>query len=321
MNNSVCVTGANGFVASWLVKLLLERGYHVRGMVRSPGDKQKIGHLEEFDGAKDRLTLVKGDLLDYESIFAAIDGCCGVFHAACPVPSHTSTNPEVEVLDPAIKGTLNVLKACTEAKVKRVIMTSSVGAVIFDPNRPKDVVIDENCWSNEAYLRENKHWYMLGKTLGEKAAWVYSRQKGLDLIVICPTLVLGAVIQSTLNASSLVILKLLNGSSDSYENSKCGVINVKDVAWAHILTYETPAASGRYLCCSEMVTKKTMVEIVRRLYPEYTLPSRCNEVQIPSLYPREMSTRKLQDLGLTYTPLETTLKETVESLKDKGYLN
>ena len=59
------------------------------------GDKQKIGHLENLDGAKDRLTLVEGNLLDYESLFSAFDGCDGVFHTACPVPSHTSTNPEV----------------------------------------------------------------------------------------------------------------------------------------------------------------------------------------------------------------------------------
>ena len=63
---------------------------------------------------------------------------------------------QVEVLDPAINGTLNVLKACVTAKIKRVVMTSSVAAVSGDPNRPKEKVVDESCWSNEDFLRENK---------------------------------------------------------------------------------------------------------------------------------------------------------------------
>lgn len=317
----MCVTGASGYIASWLVKLLLERGYHVRGMVRSPEDKQKNGHLEGFEGAKDRLTLMKGHLLDYDSLFSAIDGCSGVFHVACPVPSQTSTNPEVEVLDPAIKGTLNVLKACTDAKIKRVVMTSSGAAVYADPRRPKEMIVDETFWSNEDYLRENKHWYMLGKTLGEQAAWKYSWEKGLDLVVVCPTLVLGAVLQSTLNASTLVIWKLLNGSSDFYENSTYAVVDVKDVAWAHILTYETPTASGRYLCSNAIVKKSTMVENLKRLYPNYTLPMRCVEGKSLGLMPREILTKKLQDLGLKFTPLEETLTDTVESLKIKGFLD
>lgn len=319
MKGVVCVTGASGFIASWLVNFLLQRGYHVRGLVRSPDDTQKIGHLEKLEGAKERLTLVKGDLLRADSLFAAIDGCSGVFHTACPVPSYTSTNPEVEIFDPAIKGTLNVLEACTKAKVKRVVMTSSVAAMSADPSRPKETVLDENCWSNDDYLRKNNHLYMLGKTLGERAAWDYSQKYGLDLVVICPALVLGPLLHSTPNASSLAVLKLLNGSSDSYENTTNGIANVKDVAQAHLLTYETPTASGRYLCCGEMVTKSTMVEILRRLYPDYTLPSRCIDTQSSVTRPKEFSTKKLRDLGLTYTPLETTLKETVDSLKEQGF--
>jgi nucleoside-diphosphate-sugar epimerase len=63
---------------------------------------------------------------------------------------------QAEVLDPAIKGTLNVLKACLSAKVKRVVMTSSSSALDSDPNRPTEEVIDESCWSDENFLRENK---------------------------------------------------------------------------------------------------------------------------------------------------------------------
>lgn len=317
----MCVTGANGFIASWLVKLLLERGYHVRGMVRFPEDKQKNGHLEELEGANERLTLVKGDLLDFGSVFAAISGCSGVFHTACPVPSQTSSNPEVEILDPAIKGTLNVLKACTDAKIKRVVVTSSGAAVYVDPNRPKGAIVDESCWSNVDYCREFKHWYMLGKTLGEQEAWKYAGENGLDMVVVCPTLVLGPLLQSTVNSSSLIILKLLNGSSDSYENKPYGLVDVRDVALAHILMYEAPTASGRYICTNVVMTKSDILEILKHLYPQYTLPTRCIDVQVPSLEPGKISTKKLQDLGLVYIPFEKTLADTVESLKNKGFLS
>ena len=80
----VCVTGAGGFIASWLVKLLLEKGYTVRGTVRNPDD-QKNAHLKQLDGANERLSLYSADLLDFESLKAAIMGCDGVFHTASPV--------------------------------------------------------------------------------------------------------------------------------------------------------------------------------------------------------------------------------------------
>ncbi|EMS65143.1 Dihydroflavonol-4-reductase [Triticum urartu] len=153
----VCVTGAGGFVASWLVKLLLsapKARYTVRGTARDPGDA-KNAHLKGLGGAEERLQLVKADLLDYDSVSAAIAGCEGVFHVACPVPSGRSTDPEAEIIAPAVTGTLNVLKACHEAKVKRVVMVSSGVAVVANPNWPKGKAFDEESWSDEDYCRKN----------------------------------------------------------------------------------------------------------------------------------------------------------------------
>ncbi|KAM0825976.1 hypothetical protein ACQ4PT_069185 [Festuca glaucescens] len=155
-SKSVCVTGAGGFVASWLVKLLLSKGhYAVRGTVRNPGDC-KNAHLKTLEGAGERLQLVRADLLDYDSIASAVAGCEGVFHVASPVPFGRSTNPEAEIIAPAVTGTLNVLKACYEAKVKRVVMVSSVSAVYNNPNWPKGKVFDEDSWSDEAVCRKGE---------------------------------------------------------------------------------------------------------------------------------------------------------------------
>ncbi|GJY11031.1 cinnamoyl-CoA reductase 1-like protein [Tanacetum coccineum] len=98
----ICVTGADDFIASWMVKLLLEKGYVVRGTVRNP-DNAKNNHLRELEGAKERLTLCKADLLDFESLRVAIIGCDGVFHSASPVVD----DPE-QMVEPAVVGTRNV---------------------------------------------------------------------------------------------------------------------------------------------------------------------------------------------------------------------
>ncbi|KAH9774409.1 Epimerase domain-containing protein [Citrus sinensis] len=88
----VCVTGASGFVASWLVKLLLQRGYTVKATVRDP-NSPKTEHLRELDGAKERLHLFKANLLEEGSFDSAVDGCDGVFHTASPV-IFLSDNPQ-----------------------------------------------------------------------------------------------------------------------------------------------------------------------------------------------------------------------------------
>ncbi|XP_048129600.1 cinnamoyl-CoA reductase 1-like [Rhodamnia argentea] len=133
VERTLCVTGAGGSLASRVVKILLSQGYIVLCTVRDPSDA-KYAHLKELDKASEKLRLFKADLLDYNSLRLAIEGCCGVLHVASPVPSSSVSNPEVELLAPAVKGTLNVPRACFEAKVKRVVYVSSVAALMMNPS-------------------------------------------------------------------------------------------------------------------------------------------------------------------------------------------
>ncbi|KAH7437417.1 hypothetical protein KP509_05G070400, partial [Ceratopteris richardii] len=105
----------------------------------------------QFDGADIRLQLFKADLTDFDSIQSAVSGCDGVFHLASPV-----TDDPVQMVDPSIQGTLNVLNAALQAGVPRVVMTSSIGAVSMDPHMDPNVVVDESCWSNLEYRKETK---------------------------------------------------------------------------------------------------------------------------------------------------------------------
>ncbi|XP_059637094.1 cinnamoyl-CoA reductase 1-like isoform X2 [Cornus florida] len=306
-----CVTGAGGFIASWLVKLLLSRGYTVHGTVRNPSNFYfSLFHHYSSDDS-DYLKLFKADLLDYNSLFPAIKDFSGVFHLACPVPPGSVTNPEVELIEPAVKGTLNVLKACSEASVKRVVVVSSVAAVLLNPNWPKGQVKDETCWSDTEYCRTTNNWYCLSKTLAESEAFEFAKRSGLDVVSVCPFVVLGPLLQSTVNASSLVLLKLLKEGKETKENKVRIIVDVRDVAEALLLVYEKPEAEGRYICNAHTIKTQDLVEMLKAIYPNYNYPKN----------PRKLSSKKLQRLGLSYKALEETLVDSIESYKQNGLLD
>ncbi|XP_012699624.1 cinnamoyl-CoA reductase 2 isoform X1 [Setaria italica] len=158
------VTGGGSYIASWLVKLLLTRGYAVNATVRDPGDP-KNAHLGRLDGAAGNLRLFKADMLDPDALATAVAGCEGVFHVASPVPSVKAVDPESEVLAPAVKGTLNILQACSANNVQKVVVVSSTSAVHFNPNWPQGKPKDESCWSDRDLCLKNKlmsvMWLML----------------------------------------------------------------------------------------------------------------------------------------------------------------
>ncbi|KAL9261677.1 Phenylacetaldehyde reductase-like protein, partial [Drosera capensis] len=139
---------ASGYIASWIVKLLLLRGYTVRASIRDLNDPKKTEHLLALDGAKERLHLFEANLLQDGSFDDAIDGCEGMFHTASPVT--------YEVKDP--QETLIVLHSCAKSpSIKRVILTSSMAAVVVNgqPLSP-EVIVDESWRSNPEFARENK---------------------------------------------------------------------------------------------------------------------------------------------------------------------
>ncbi|XP_010493007.1 PREDICTED: cinnamoyl-CoA reductase 1 isoform X2 [Camelina sativa] len=316
----VCVTGASGYIASWLVKFLLSRGYTVKASVRDPSDPKKTQHLVSLEGAKERLHLFKADLLVEGSFDSAIDGCQGVFHTASPFYIDVK-DPQVELIDPAVKGTLNVLNSCAKASsVKRVVVTSSMAAVCYNgkPCTP-DVTVDETWFSNPELCEASKMWYVLSKTLAEDAAWKLAKEKGLEIVTINPAMVIGPLLQPTLNTSAAAILNLINGAK-TFPNASFGWVNVKDVANAHIQAFEVPSANGRYCLVERVVHYSEVVSILHELYPNVPLPERCVD-ENPHAPTYQVSKEKIKSLGIDYVPLQVSIKETVESLKEKGFVH
>ncbi|XP_042505683.1 cinnamoyl-CoA reductase 1-like [Macadamia integrifolia] len=264
----VCVTGAGGFIASWLIKLLLERGYFVKGTVLDPNDP-KNSHLRELPGAKERLTLCKADIPDYESILHAVKGCSGLFHVAFPI-----VNDLKRVMEAAIRGTMNVMNAAAEAQVKHVVFTSSVAVIHMDPNRSPDRVVDETCWSDLNYVKTILDWYSYGKILAELTAWEMAKKRGVELVTVIPSFTIGQMLQPYTSNSALHIIKLLNGWHKKYGNYVQGYVHVRDVALAHILVYESPTAAGRYLCLGTVLHRAEIAAMLLQMFPHYHIPTK-----------------------------------------------
>ncbi|KAG6537125.1 hypothetical protein ZIOFF_002207 [Zingiber officinale] len=364
----VCVTGASGYIASWLVKFLLQRGYTVRATVRDPADTKKTEHLRSLDGATERLHLFQANLLEEGSFDAGTEGCDGVFHTASPY-YHGITDPQVcicvfkksksccswsyipfvsysvpyyvafqqmtytysgidfslrfnlqaELIDPALKGTLNVLASCKKFSIERVVVTSSMAAVAYNGKpRTPDVVVNERWFSSPGFCEQEKLWYVLSKTLAEDAAWKFAKENAMDIVTINPAMVIGPLLQPTLNTSCAAILNLINGSP-TYWNSSIGWVNVKDVAMAHILAFEIPTASGRYCLVERVAHYSEVVKTIRKLYPSLQLPEKCADDK-PFVPVYQVSKGKYRSLGLDYIPIETSIKETIESLKEKNFV-
>ncbi|KAK6138322.1 hypothetical protein DH2020_027906 [Rehmannia glutinosa] len=215
-------------------------------------DLKKTQHLLALDGAKERLRLIKANLLEEGSFDSLVEGCDGVFHTASPF-YHAVNDPQAELIDPALKGTLNVLGSCAKVpSIKRIVLTSSVAAVAYNGKpRTPEVVVDETWWSDPEICKQMQQWYVLSKTLAEDAAWKFVKEKGIDMVAINPAMVIGPLLQPTLNTSSAAILNLINGA-ETYPNATFGYCLVESVA--HF---------------------SEIVNILRGLYPSLRLPEKC----------------------------------------------
>ncbi|KAH9774406.1 Epimerase domain-containing protein [Citrus sinensis] len=312
----VCVTGASGFIASWLVKLLLQRGYTVNATVRDP-NSPRTKHFGELEGTKERLHLFKANLLEEGSFDSAVDGCVGVFHVASPVVL-SSNNPQADIVETAVKGTLNVLRSCAKVRsIKRVVLTSSIAAMTQNGNpMTPDVVIDETWFSSSVFCKENKKWYPLAKTLAEEAAWKFARENGIDLVAINPGIVIGPFFHPILNFGADVILNLINGAQSF--PSPYRFVDIRDVAYAQIQALEVPTANGRYLLVGSVVQLYDILKFLHEHYPTLLVAGKFDAKYEPTC---KVSQERAKSLGINFTPWEVGVRDTVESLKEKGFLS
>ncbi|KAF3449992.1 hypothetical protein FNV43_RR06071 [Rhamnella rubrinervis] len=316
----VCVTGASGFLASWLVKRLLLSGYYVVGTVRDPENEKKLGHLWRLEGARERLKLVKADLKEEGSFDKAIFGCHGVFHTASPVLKPAS-DPKEEILGPAVEGTLNVLRSCKKNPcLKRVVLTSSSSTVRVRDDFDPDVPLDESSWASIQLCERLQIWYALSKTLAEKAAWEFCNKNEIDLVTILPSFVIGPSLPPDLCSTASDVLGLLKGETEKFQwHGRMGYVHIDDVAACHMFVYEHKSANGRYLCSSTVVDNDELASLLSTKYPSLPIPKRFEQLNRPYY---EFNTSKLKSAGFEFKfkTIEEIFEDCISSLVDQGYL-
>ncbi|CAH1416526.1 unnamed protein product [Lactuca virosa] len=318
----VCVTGASGFIASWLVKFLLQRGYTVHATVRSLDDPKKTQHLLALDGAPERLSLFEANLAEEGSFESAVNGCQCVFHTASPVIFSVS-DPKAQLLDPAVKGTLNVLKSAAKIpSLKRVVLTSSIAAVICGVKPPEfGAVVDETWFSDPETCEQKELWYPLSKTLAEDAAVKFSKNNGLELVVINPGFVIGPVLQPTINITSKGFIGLIETGKEVFADGIYRLVDVRDVANAHILAFENPEANGRYIMVADVNHSSEIMKIINQNYPALDYSERYKDSKYEGTPPFFVSRTRAESLGVKFTTVEVSIKDTVESLKERKFLS
>ncbi|KAH1121032.1 hypothetical protein J1N35_004192 [Gossypium stocksii] len=330
-----CVTGATGYIGSWLVKLLLERGYKVHATVRNP---EKALHLLQLWNGSDRLRLFKADLLEEGSFDEAVKGCNGVYHVAASMEFDANTNENIEsyvrsnIIDPAIKGPENLLKSCLKSKtVKRVVFTSSISTITAkDSNGNWRSVVDESCQTTIDHVLNAKAsgWvYVLSKLLTEEAAFKFANENAIDLVSVITTTVAGPFLTTTIPSSIQVLLSPITGDPKylsilSAVNARMGsiaLVHIEDICSAHIFLMEHDRAEGKYICCA---CSSPMYELINHLAQENpSLDTQRLEAGEKSTKLPEISSRKLKNLGFTYKHgIEDIIHQTITACVDYGFL-
>ncbi|ODS52672.1 MAG: epimerase [Acidobacteria bacterium SCN 69-37] len=268
--HSIFVSGATGFIATHTIAQLLAAGHRVRGSVRSTRNAEVLAPLRVLPGADDRLDLVEADLLAPDAFAGHLEGCDVVLHMASPYALDVK-DPQRDLVDPAVTGTTSLLTACLNTPgIRRVVLTSSMAAVTDEPDGR---MLTEADWNTHSALTRNP--YYLSKVRAERAAWAFidTHRPSWDLIAINPFLVIGPSLTRALNTSNKVVADLLNGAYPAILALTWGVVDVRDVADAHVRAMDAPGAAGRYLCLAGTMTAREMVALLRsRGYDGYRLP-------------------------------------------------
>ena len=328
----VTVTGASGYIALHVIAQLLDDGHAVRGTLRDMSRAEPLRAALSRQTEISNLTFVQADLTSDVGWDAAMAGSDFVMHVASPVPIVEPKDYD-ELIAPVRDGTLRVMEAAAKAGVKRVVMTSSNAAV--NSGHGGKSSFTEADWS---VLGDGTGAYASSKTIAERAAWDFVAglpdDQVMELVAINPCVVLGPLIDPDGSASIELIRKLVAREVPGCPNLGFTIVDVRDVAAAHVTAMTAPHAAGhRYLCTAEFrwvreIAQTLNQSVGQRGYPVSTrrLPDwlmRCVGVFdpavrrfIPHLGERQDFDNNAirRDLNWKPRPVEDSIVHTAESL-------
>ncbi len=322
MSSKVLVTGGSGYLGTRLIAALLREGRQVLATVRSLDGEAAVREAVRRGGVDDTgLELVEADLTSDDGWTGALEGVEEVHHVASPIPSAQPKDPD-ELIIPAREGTVRVLKAARDAGARRVVLTSSFAAVGYSPKAVRDYT--EADWTDPD--TPGLPPYPRSKAIAERAAWDFIGTEGGDtqLVVVNPTFIAGPSLVPTQRSSLTAFKAIIEGTMPTLPRQRFGVVDVRDVADAHVKAMATPVAAGRrYLVLADGPTI-TWVELAQILRDHLGPAGRhVTTDEAPGEDPSLLTIhndRAKQELGWQPRPAEATIVETADSLRELGLL-
>jgi nucleoside-diphosphate-sugar epimerase len=348
----VAITGANGFIASHIVKELLQRGYQVRACVRNKDDTEKTAHLQALMTTirnlpkSASLTFYSADLFQEGSYDQAFQGADAVIHSAAIVEIHRVPDPMKQIVNPSVKGTENVLRSIDKSpSVKRFVHTSSVAAIL-NADKVYGTKFTEEDWNTYSTIA-NGDPYGYAKAMAERLVWDHCSGKHYDVVVINPGVSLGPCMTKAHTKGSAVVLRQMVFGNEQ-PNYFAAFVDVRDVAKAHVNALEVAEAAGKRVLCTNRDATMWVMELgpmAQQLFPEYRIqgvPIASYKIWVAYLlsfipyFGSSMlspfathlitktfyydSTRSQQLLKVIYTPLLETIKDTIVSMVEPGWV-
>ena len=339
----ILVTGATGYIASWVIQKLLQQGHLVHATVRDLNKKLGFAHLEKIAAqSTGTLKLFKANLLEKNSFDEAMQGCEIVLHMASPFVVTNFKDAVKDIIEPAVLGTENVLNSVNQTEsVKRVVVTSSIASTYgdaIDILKTENNAFDESHWNTSS--SETHQPYPYSKVMAERKAWdMQQAQNRWDLICINPALVLGpSLTPNTQSGSVEVLQQFTNGMTLlGVPPMWNGIVDVRDVADAHIHAAFKADAQGRYIISGGTLSLLEMGKILRQNFghkfpfPRNHLPKAAFKIFGPLVgfskdfvelnmgYPIYFNADKSkQEFGIEYYNIESSLVEHFQQLLDDG---
>ena len=335
----ILVTGATGYVASWIIYKLLEGGNTVRGTVRDLENKSKYEHLTKAsDELPGTFEPFQADLLKEGSFDEPMEGCEIVIHTASPFKTFGVKDPAKELIQPALRGTKNVLESVNSIEtVKKVVLTASVVSIYGDAvdiEQTEGRIFTDDHWNKSSTATHQPYPY--SKMVAEKEAWkITERQDRWSLVTIHPGFVLGPSKTSRTDSTSIDFMKgMIEGKMKvGVPELYFAVVDVRDVADAHIAAAFNTQAKGRYIILAGTMGMLDIAKSLQKATDEkLPLPTSYlsktmvylfgplqglkrkyikNNVGIPIRFD---NSRSVTDLNINYRSMDETLKDHADQI-------
>ena len=322
------VTGGSGFIGSAVVRALLQEGQAVRALVRAP---DRPGNLAGLD-----IEFVEGDVLDRPSLDRALRGCQRVYHLAAVYANWLPDRSLIRRVN--VEGTRNLLQACLDQNVERVVYTSSTAALGAHGKTPADETAQFN-------LAATGDAYYLSKHEAEQVTLEFAARH-LPVVIVNPTNPIGPY-DGKPTPTGRLIVDVLKGRLPGYVEGGLNLIDVEDVAAGHLSAMEKGRPGEKYILGNTNISIREYFQLIANtgggkaptlkiplplaiatayLYEataavSHRLPvTTVGWVKVGSHYSFWDSAKAIRELGLPQTPVRASLQKAISWFRDKGYL-